>query len=165
VLVRALAIYGLAYPLGLGFGERFLSVVWKDISGAPVYCLSSRFTDLADIRLVRIQSLQVEHPRFQFAVCVSGFKLEHPVYQRFYQPKIETPIMHLIATYDTLIPKPLTDNLINACSNCDVHVFEGTHHVPRRLGQTKAASHFILQQLGWASGASVTAHPGVPLLH
>ncbi|KAL2782628.1 serine hydrolase-domain-containing protein [Aspergillus keveii] len=60
--------------------------------------------------------LRVEHPRFQFAVCVT-------------------------------------------CSNCDVHVFEGTHHVPRRLGQTKAASHFILQQLGWASGASA-AHNG-----
>jgi hypothetical protein len=64
--------------------------------------------------------------------------------------------MHLMATHDTMIPQQLTDRLIKACANSAVHVFEGTHYVPRDRRQTMAAGHFILQQLGWGYGADVT---------
>ncbi|OBT40498.1 hypothetical protein VE00_07877 [Pseudogymnoascus sp. WSF 3629] len=32
----------------------------------------------------------------KFAVCYSGFSLEHPKYSAFYQPQIQTPILHVL---------------------------------------------------------------------
>ncbi|KAL4916336.1 serine hydrolase FSH [Aspergillus aurantiobrunneus] len=93
---------------------------------------------------------KIQHPPFRFAVCFSGFRLQHPSYRRFYSPRIQTPVLHFVATYDTMVPGALTDKLVEACSECDVRVFEGTHCVPRRREQVVSASNFVMQRLGCA---------------
>ncbi|KFY64593.1 hypothetical protein V496_03166 [Pseudogymnoascus sp. VKM F-4515 (FW-2607)] len=40
----------------------------------------------------------IVQPPLKFAVCYSGFSLEHPKYSGFYQPQIQTPILHVLDT-------------------------------------------------------------------
>ncbi|KAL4912951.1 serine hydrolase FSH [Aspergillus aurantiobrunneus] len=97
---------------------------------------------------------KIQHPPFRFAVCFSGFRLEHPSYRRFYSPRIQAPVLHFEASYDTMIPGALTDKLVEACLGCDVQVFEGTHCVPRRRDEVLSVGNFVMQRLGCAQSES-----------
>jgi hypothetical protein len=43
-------------------------------------------------------------PPFQFAVCCSGFIIHHPRYRSLYYPKIQTPILIFIGSFDPIVP-------------------------------------------------------------
>lgn len=95
------------------------------------------------------ENMQTRHPPFRFAVCFSGFMLQHPDYRAFYHPKIRTPVMHYIAEYDTMIPEALTRQLATACAQREVQKFKGTHYVPRQREEVVNISNFILRHLDW----------------
>ncbi|KAB8239996.1 serine hydrolase FSH [Aspergillus flavus] len=98
-------------------------------------------------------TMQRSHPPFRFAICFSGFKLGHPNYQALYEPKLRTPMLHFIAELDTMIPRALTEQLVQQCFHCQVKYFMGTHYVPRNSQSVTSASHFMLMQLGWSRSA------------
>lgn len=66
-----------------------------------------------------------------FAVSISGFTLDHPTYTPLYSPKIETPILHVIGTLDTMIEESQSLRLRDSCKDPSLYYFLGTHHVPR----------------------------------
>ncbi|KAL4862442.1 hypothetical protein BDV12DRAFT_190426 [Aspergillus spectabilis] len=98
---------------------------------------------------LRLRSNQVTHPPLEFAICFSGFKLGHSGHQQLYSALIQTPVMHFIATLDTMIPNQQTRELISQCAKRNVVSFYGTHYVPQGECQTITVCSFILRKLGW----------------
>jgi hypothetical protein len=66
---------------------------------------------------------KVTHQPLDFAICFSGFKLQHQNYERFYRPKIQTPILHFIASLDTMITEQLTQELYGIAQNAKSNTF------------------------------------------
>ncbi|KAL3470124.1 serine hydrolase-domain-containing protein [Aspergillus californicus] len=87
--------------------------------------------------------VEIVHPPLRFAVCFSGFKLGNPSYEKLYSPQIQTPMMHVIASLDTMIPEQQTRQLIEQCATCCVELFYGTHYVPQSLRQTSSTSSLL----------------------
>lgn len=56
------------------------------------------------------------HPPLKFAVTYSGFgAATNPLYQAFYQPKIQTPMLHFLGTVDTIVSEERSLRLVDAC--------------------------------------------------
>ncbi|KAJ5936744.1 hypothetical protein N7466_003194 [Penicillium verhagenii] len=87
------------------------------------------------------------HPPLKFAVCFSGFKLDHPYYAPLYKPMIETPILHVIGTLDTMIDPLLSRRLSKYCLNASTHYFTGTHYVPRSQRFLESLNDFVWDAL------------------
>ncbi|CAG8389602.1 unnamed protein product [Penicillium salamii] len=71
------------------------------------------------------------HPPLGFLASFCGFPLEHPVYKSLYNPKIETPTLHVMASMDVVIEERQSLRLMEFCKNSYSHYFFGTHYVPR----------------------------------
>ncbi|KAJ5659726.1 hypothetical protein N7507_006177 [Penicillium longicatenatum] len=76
-------------------------------------------------------NFDITHPPFKFAVCCSGFKLGDSSYKDLYSPRIETPILHVIALMDNVVEPKESRQLARFCSNATLYSFFGTHYVPR----------------------------------
>jgi predicted esterase len=55
------------------------------------------------------------HPPFKFAVCYAGFMASEPGSEALYNPKITTPVLHVIGSLDTVVPEDRMLDLVNAC--------------------------------------------------
>ncbi|KAM0704145.1 hypothetical protein Q7P35_008378 [Cladosporium inversicolor] len=54
----------------------------------------------------------------KFAVSYSGFSAStNPLYQAFYEPKIQTPMMHFLGSLDTVVSEDRSLRLVEACEN------------------------------------------------
>ena len=59
---------------------------------------------------------EVVHPPLKFAVSYSGFGAStNPLYQAFYEPKIQTPMLHFLGTVDTVVSEERSLRLVDAC--------------------------------------------------
>lgn len=76
-------------------------------------------------------SFQVQHQKLQFAVCLSGFRLDKKCYEAFYSPNIETPIFHAIGELDSMISSAQTKALMLCCKRPWLFEFFGGHYVPQ----------------------------------
>jgi len=57
------------------------------------------------------------HPPFKFAVSYSGFAAStHPLYKAFYDPKIVTPMLHVLGSVDTVVSEERSLRLVDACA-------------------------------------------------
>ncbi|OQO03084.1 hypothetical protein B0A48_11339 [Cryoendolithus antarcticus] len=58
------------------------------------------------------------HPPLSFAVSYSGFAAStNPLYAAFYEPKIETPMLHFLGSVDTVVEEKRSLRLVEACKN------------------------------------------------
>lgn len=58
------------------------------------------------------------HPPLKFAVSYSGFgAATNALYQAFYQPKIQTPMLHFLGTVDTIVSEERSLRLVDACAD------------------------------------------------
>ncbi|KAJ5766672.1 uncharacterized protein N7511_004288 [Penicillium nucicola] len=71
------------------------------------------------------------HSQLQFAICLSGFKLENKCYEGFYFPNIVTPIFHAVGELDSTVSPAQTRNLARHCSYPWFYEFFGGHYVPQ----------------------------------
>ena len=55
------------------------------------------------------------HPPLKFCISYSGFKAPHSLYAAFYEPPIETPILHFIGSLDTVVDESRSTALIECC--------------------------------------------------
>lgn len=56
------------------------------------------------------------HPPLRFAVSYSGFGAStHELYKAFYEPKIQTPMMHFLGSVDTVVSEDRSLRLVEAC--------------------------------------------------
>lgn len=57
------------------------------------------------------------HPPLKFAVSYSGFGASsHPLYKAFYDPKIVTPMLHVLGSADTVVSEERSLRLVDACA-------------------------------------------------
>jgi predicted esterase len=58
------------------------------------------------------------HPPLKFAVSYSGFAARGtPLYRAFYEPKLTTPMLHVLGTLDTVVEEARSLALVDACQD------------------------------------------------
>ncbi|KAJ5628160.1 hypothetical protein N7490_010388 [Penicillium lividum] len=97
---------------------------------------------------------QITHPPFGFAVCFSGFRFEHEVYDPIYSQRIETPILHVVGSLDTIIEPGRTKRLAGSCRNASIYQFSGGHYIPRSADFVWTLRDFVKQALSGKIGDS-----------
>ena len=96
------------------------------------------------------------HPPLKFAVSYSGFAArgQNP-YQAFYDPKIETPVLHFLGSLDTVVEESRSLALVDACQNSEGRVVyhPGGHFLPStQKASVNALIGFIKEVLHQAEG-------------
>jgi hypothetical protein len=102
--------------------------------------------------------LKLEPPQgpVKFVLCVSGFRANPEYYGGFYSPKIETPVLYVIADLDIVVPEEGGKQLIGALENFHFINHPGAHFVPTEKRSCEAMTRFIERQLLVSSGYLVT---------
>jgi fermentation-respiration switch protein FrsA (DUF1100 family) len=75
-------------------------------------------------------SLRQAQPPLKFAVSYSAFLAPNPRYAAFYEPKICTPMLHVIGTLDSVVEEGRSLALVEACVEPKVAYHPGGHFVP-----------------------------------
>ncbi|KAI6115993.1 serine hydrolase FSH [Pisolithus sp. B1] len=70
------------------------------------------------------------HPRFQFCVAVSGFRVSDPISDRILEDSYETPTLHVIGKTDVIVVEERSKGLLKVSANARVEVHDGGHFVP-----------------------------------
>ncbi|KAH8802918.1 dihydrofolate reductase-like protein [Xylogone sp. PMI_703] len=86
----------------------------------------------------------INHP-LRFAVSYSGFRATDVFYSGFYEPKIKTPMMHVIGSLDTLVDENRSLALAKACEKERVVYHPGGHFVPTKKDMVSALISFIIE--------------------
>lgn len=74
--------------------------------------------------------LRADHPPLKFAVVFSGFKSVFPKYADLYDPKIKTPMLHVIGSRDPIVPPERSMELVESCAASEILEHPGSHFVP-----------------------------------
>lgn len=99
----------------------------------------------------------VVHPPLKFAVSYSGFLAagKNP-YKAFYEPKIETPMLHFLGTQDVVVEEARSLALVEACAHTEeryVVYHPGGHFLPStQKASVNALIGFIKDVLHRAEG-------------
>jgi len=103
-------------------------------------------------------------PPMKFAVSYSGFAAsDSPLYRAFYEPKIETPMLHYLGSVDTIVSEERSLRLVEACKDgrgkeggvARLVYHPGGHVVPSTQKQYIAALvAFIREAVGEGSAAN-----------
>ncbi|TGZ79954.1 alpha/beta-hydrolase [Ascodesmis nigricans] len=72
-----------------------------------------------------------EHGRLGFVVAMSGFRPAASVYDGFYVPRIETPVLSVLGRRDEIVKSERSVELHRACKDVKVLWHERGHVVPR----------------------------------
>jgi pimeloyl-ACP methyl ester carboxylesterase len=96
------------------------------------------------------------HPPLKFAVSYSGFAPQGPnPYRAFYEPRIETPMLHFLGSLDTVVEESKSLALVEACENSEGRVVyhPGGHFLPStQKASVNALIGFIKEMLHQAEG-------------
>ncbi|KZF19289.1 FSH1-domain-containing protein [Xylona heveae TC161] len=93
------------------------------------------------------------HPPLKFAASYSGFAAPDARYKAFYQPKIYTPLLHVMGSLDTVVEEKRVRTLIDASTGKEeerVIVHPGGHFLPSQKQYVNALIGFIRQSLAKA---------------
>ncbi|KFX87757.1 hypothetical protein V490_08031 [Pseudogymnoascus sp. VKM F-3557] len=81
----------------------------------------------------------------KFVVCYSGFSLDHPMYSAFYKPQIQTPILHVLGKWDTVVEEQQSLSLARKCGRKSTLFYHlGSHFVPQQSCYISMARDFVL---------------------
>ncbi|KIM64014.1 hypothetical protein SCLCIDRAFT_116295, partial [Scleroderma citrinum Foug A] len=70
------------------------------------------------------------HPRFQFCVSVSGFKVSDPISNEIFRDSYETPTLHVIGKTDVIVVEERSRALLNVSTSARLEEHAGGHFVP-----------------------------------
>ena len=81
----------------------------------------------------------------KFAVCYSGFRAPGKRYAAFYEPRIQTPILHVLGQLDVVVDEVRARALVSACEGGEgrVVVHPGGHFVPSQKPWLDAVVGFV----------------------
>ncbi|KAL6713626.1 hypothetical protein ACLMJK_009091 [Lecanora helva] len=81
----------------------------------------------------------------KFAICYSGFRAPGPLYDAFYEPKIKTPVLHVLGQMDVVVEERRARDLVRACDGGEgrVVIHPGGHFVPSAKPWLDAVGMFI----------------------
>jgi dihydrofolate reductase len=84
----------------------------------------------------------------KFVVCYSGFSLDHAKYSAFYQPQIQTPTLHIIGKWDTVVEEQQSLSLTRKCGGKPTVFYHlGSHFVPQQSCYISMVTNFILDSV------------------
>jgi predicted esterase len=121
----------------------FTGVIGFSQGGALAAMLAA---SLEPSRAWKTAGLATTHGPLAFAVCCSGFRVPGEVYQRFYEPCISTPILHIIGSLDTVVSEGRSLALAEACNGQgkqQVVYHPGGHYLPSSKGVMRVLVGFI----------------------
>ena len=89
-------------------------------------------------------------PPLKFVVVYSGFAAPFEFYSAFYEPKIQTPVLHFLGSLDTVVDESRGRLLIESCEGgkARVVVHPGGHFVPSQKVWLDAAVNFLKECMG-----------------
>ncbi|KAI5204056.1 hypothetical protein AUEXF2481DRAFT_8148 [Aureobasidium subglaciale EXF-2481] len=89
---------------------------------------------------------ELTHPPLTFCVCFSGLLNKCPAYTAFYEPRIQTPVLHVLGSMDTIVEESESLALAERCEGGGkggVVRHTGTHTVPSSERDIAAVIQFI----------------------
>lgn len=94
----------------------------------------------------------IDHPPMKFVICYSGFRAPGPRYRGFYEPEIQSPVLHVLGSLDAVVEHGRTWQLIEACEGDAedkgrVVWHPGGHFLPSQRPFLDAAARFIKGRL------------------
>ncbi|XP_036362320.1 esterase OVCA2 isoform X2 [Octopus sinensis] len=84
--------------------------------------------------------------KFSFAIMVASFKSKSLQHQSLYEQKVTIPTLHVFGETDRVIPKSMSEELLENYTNCTILQHAGGHYVPSTSLEKKAYIQFIEQQ-------------------
>ncbi|KAF3916143.1 hypothetical protein AA313_de0203403 [Arthrobotrys entomopaga] len=96
------------------------------------------------------------HPPLKFAVAYCGFKAPNEEYQWMYEPKIQTPVLNVLGSLDTVVDEKLMKGLVEVCEGNRVLWHPGGHYVVVKKQWLDAVGVFVRDNINGA-GTSATA--------
>ncbi|CUS15434.1 unnamed protein product [Tuber aestivum] len=92
------------------------------------------------------ESFTATHPPFNFGVCYSGFRATEN-FDYFYEPKIETPVLHVLGSLDTVVDEERSLKLSRACVGGDERrvYHPGGHYLPAGKQYANMLLGYILE--------------------
>ncbi len=79
----------------------------------------------------------------KFAVSYAGFYAPRDDYRAFYEPKIQTKVLHVIGSLDTVVEGERTQGLVDRTIDGEVVIHPGGHFVPVGKEWTAALIRFM----------------------
>lgn len=94
-------------------------------------------------------------PPFKFAIAYSGFRAPGSLYTAFYNPKIQTPVLHVLGAVDVVVEEARGRALVQVCEsgNERVVVHPGGHFVPSQRVWVDAVVNFAKKSIEGSGGA------------
>jgi predicted esterase len=89
---------------------------------------------------------ELAHPPLKFGVCFSGLLNKHQKYAAFYEPQIQTPVLHVLGSMDTIVEESESLALAERCVDGSAGMIirhAGTHTVPSGERDIAAVIQFI----------------------
>jgi predicted esterase len=89
---------------------------------------------------------ELQHPPLKFGVCYSGLPMGHESYAGFYEPKIQTPLLHVMGSMDTIVEESQSLALAQRCEGGGEGLIlrhAGNHAVPIGDRDISAVIQFI----------------------
>ncbi|XP_043197406.1 esterase OVCA2-like [Amphibalanus amphitrite] len=80
--------------------------------------------------LCALQQRQELEWSFRFAILVAGFRSRSAPHQKLYEERIELPTLHVYGDNDQVIPREMSEELVQLYSNATVLRHAGGHHIP-----------------------------------
>ncbi|RPA94338.1 FSH1-domain-containing protein [Choiromyces venosus 120613-1] len=92
------------------------------------------------------ESFTTAHPPLKFGVCYSGFRATEN-YDYFYEPKIETPVLHVLGSLDTVVDEERSLKLLRACVGGEERkvYHPGGHYLPAGKQYANMLLGYILE--------------------
>lgn len=88
--------------------------------------------------------LETSHPAFKFAVIFSGFRSYFPQHNLMYEPKISTPMLHVIGKVDPIVTMERSQELVEVSANPELLIHPGSHFVPSAAPYKARIVDFVL---------------------
>ncbi|KAL9099782.1 MAG: hypothetical protein Q9163_004769 [Psora crenata] len=86
----------------------------------------------------------------KFGIAYCGFRAPGEKYAAFYEPKIKTPILHVLGQVDVVVEETRARTLVDACEGGEgrVLVHPGGHFVPSQKPWLDGVVSFIKECMG-----------------
>jgi hypothetical protein len=154
----------------IGFSQgttlAFMYTSWCEASFNPFRhaALQKMCIDLDDPKLATLLEKPPQSKPLDFAVLLSGRRGTYDCYDGFYEPRLQTPTVHVIGKWDMIVPPWSSEQLFTYCEGGVLIEHEGVHFVPRRREYVEKIADAVGNILGkWegvhqrsADGSSTT---------
>lgn len=104
------------------------------------------FAKVSDSMAFPSSFAELEHPPLKFGVCFSGLLNKHQRYAAFYEPRITSPVLHVLGSMDTIVEESESLALAERCADGGAGMIirhAGTHTVPTSERDIAAVIQFI----------------------